>query len=234
LRPEPWGIEEQRRSKSVSASWKKTLIEGSRKLGIPLSDDQAEQFGLFLEDLKEWNKKLNLTSLSQDEDIVVLHFLDSLTVHPHLPTGLPLLDLGSGAGLPGIPLKIVDLTRPVTLVESSKKKVLFQEHIIRRLGLNGIESLWARGERLGETSGVKSLADLLVSRALSLKDVLRSGSPLVKSGGALIVMKGPNFKDELDASRALMEESNLGMERIVPVKLPFFGHKRNLLVMRKL
>ncbi len=234
MRPEPWGFEEQRRSKSVSASWKKTLIEGSRKLGIPLSDDQAVQFGLFLEDLKEWNKKLNLTSLSQDEDIVILHFLDSLAVHPHLPTGLSLLDLGSGAGLPGIPLKIVDPPRPVTLVESSKKKVLFQEHIIRRLGLNGIESLWARGERLEETSGLKSRADLLVSRALSLKDVLRSGSPLVKSGGALVVMKGPNFEDELDASRAFMEELSLEMERIIPVKLPFFGHKRNLLVMRKL
>ena len=127
----------------------RTLLEdGAKALGITLDDEQIEAFLLYLRELKRWNRRLNLTSVVEEREIVVRHFLDSLVPERFLGPEWRIVDLGSGAGFPGIPLKLARPDLSVLLVDSSMRKVAFERHIIRTLGLQGIEALHARGEDL--------------------------------------------------------------------------------------
>lgn len=132
---------------SMEAENKDFLVEGAKTFGIYLGGKTIETFELYLKELLKWNQKINLTAIRSEKGIVLKHFLDSLSVHPYLPNCSSILDIGSGAGFPGIPLKIIQPTLEVTLIDSVHKKVDFQKHIIRTLGLKGIEAIHGREER---------------------------------------------------------------------------------------
>ena len=117
------------------------LVEGVKAFGIDLDEKKVGAFDLYLRELLKWNQKINLTAIRSEKGIVVKHFLDSLSAYPYLSKPSSLLDIGSGAGFPGIPLKMVEPFLEVTLIDSVRKKVDFQKHIIRTLGLKGIFSL---------------------------------------------------------------------------------------------
>ncbi|MCK5554534.1 MAG: 16S rRNA (guanine(527)-N(7))-methyltransferase RsmG, partial [Deltaproteobacteria bacterium] len=119
------------------------LVEGAKVLGIDLSTERLGAFDFLMEELLRWNRKMNLTAISDPFEIVVKHFLDSLTLSPHLSFGSSLLDMGSGAGFPCIVLKISDPSLRVTSIDSSRKKLSFQRHVIRQLGLEGIDAVQA-------------------------------------------------------------------------------------------
>jgi 16S rRNA (guanine527-N7)-methyltransferase len=120
------------------------LVGGAKAFGIDLVEKSVEAFDLYLRELLKWNEKMNLTAIRSEKGIILKHFLDSLSVFPHLPKISSLLDIGSGAGFPGIPLKMIQPPLEITLIDSVRKKVDFQNHVIRTLGLKGIEAIHGR------------------------------------------------------------------------------------------
>jgi 16S rRNA (guanine527-N7)-methyltransferase len=203
-------------------------------VGVSLNQHMIHMFLAYLKELKEWNQKVNLTSLKEDEPIIVRHFIDSLSLVPYLPKKGSLLDLGSGAGFPGIPVKIVRPSLKVTLLEATRKKVSFQRHLIRTLGLSQIHVTQGRAERLKTGSALTLSFDIVTSRALSrLEKFLVLGEPFVKKGGYLVAMKGRQAEEELKASREAIKSLSLEIKRQVELQLPALKEKRCLIFIEK-
>lgn len=180
------------------------LRTGAKELDIEMRESDIKAFSVYLEELKKWNEKINLTSLRSDKDITIKHFLDSLTAARFLKDNnvSSLLDIGSGGGFPGIPLKIVMPELKVTLLEAIEKKVNFLKHVIRTLGLNNIEAIKGRAEDEEIIKAYKTSFDCVISRALSsIKDYINLAEPYIKEKGIILAMKGPAEKklsSELD------------------------------------
>jgi 16S rRNA (guanine527-N7)-methyltransferase len=212
---------------------KKLLIEGAKAFGIHLDEKMVEAFDLYLKELLKWNQKMNLTAIRTEKGIVLKHFLDSLSVFPYLSNISSLLDIGSGAGFPGIPLKIVKPSLEITLVDSVRKKVDFQRHIIRILGLKGIEAIHGRVQDKEIRQAMGDRFDMVISRAFSvLQTFLIFGFPLLKKGGIVLAMKGGMDREEI---RLLSnrEEARYRLQKIIPLILPFSSFKRSILLFEK-
>lgn len=170
---------------------RKLLLCEARKIGLILRPKQLARFGTFFDELKEWNKRVKLTSLRDDLDILIKHFIDSLLPWHYIPPDARLLDIGSGAGFPGIPLKIALPSLTTTLLDSRLKGVYFQRHMIRMLHLKGIEAIHGRAEQMGRGK-IALLYDVVVSRALyTLEDLQRVSSPLLRVRGIIIAFQTP-------------------------------------------
>src|SRR5512136_2480639 len=169
---------------SMEAENKDLLVEGARSFGVYLDGKAIESFEIYLKELLKWNQKINLTAIRSEKGIVLKHFLDSLSVYPYLPEHSVVLDIGSGAGFPGIPISIVHPTVEVTLMDSVRKKVDFQKHIIRILGLNGTKAIHARAQDKGILKDLGGHFDIILSRAFSdLQTVLALSLPFLRQGG---------------------------------------------------
>lgn len=209
---------------------KNLLKLGAKELGVCIQEREIALFLKYLEELKEWNKKINLTAIKDDKDIIIRHFLDSLILAPFLESCNNLLDIGSGAGFPGIPLKIVMPELKVALLDSNNKKVSFMSHIIRVLGLKDIEAVYARAE---DEKIVKKLGmfDAVTSRAFAeLKDFLKTAKPYAKENGLIISMKGPKGVEELDRAKKI---EDLGLVEKKEIKLPFSDIMTSIFVFKK-
>jgi 16S rRNA (guanine527-N7)-methyltransferase len=202
------------------------LEKGAREIGFLCSYKESDAFMIFLSELKKWNKAYNLTALITDKDIIIKHFLDSILYLRALPEGrLRIADAGSGAGFPGIPLKIMRPDLNITLIESSRKKAIFLRHIIRLLKLTGIRVVEDRIENLEEK--YKKSFDIVVSRAtFKIKELIQEASPYLKENGLLVLSKGPKAKEEL----AEMPYDGCDVESILNLKLPFIGDERKLII----
>ena len=205
------------------------LIKGAMELGVDLSEKEAGLFKLYLEQLKLWNQKINLTAVKTDRDIVIKHFLDSLTPVKLIREKAKLLDIGSGAGFPGVPLKIVRPDLQVTLLDSSGKKVSFLKHLIRKLGLKGIHAVSFRAEDAGNGLPRGSF-DCVITRAVgSIEHVLELSSPYINEGGEIILMRGRAGSGD---ARDSGYPSGLKLKREMSLTLPFGGQKRKLLIFK--
>ena len=166
-------------------------------MGMGLSEESIQAFELFAAELKKWNRKVNLTSICKDADIAIKHIIDSLVFAACVHDGDHVLDIGSGAGVPAIPLKIARPAVRVVSVDAVGKKILFQRHAARLLALKDFEALHARVENLHGTHAGKF--DVITSRAFSrLEMFVALAAPLLKSGGRIIAMKGPYVENEFD------------------------------------
>ena len=210
------------------------LQSGAEQLHISLLPDRIESFLIYLEELKNWNKKVNLTALHGDEEIVVKHFLDSLSCSlamKKVPDSL--IDIGTGAGFPSIPLKILLPQIKCTLIEATEKKIVFLEHLIKKLNLKNVMLLKARAEELAKGEKRESF-DLALGRAVApLNTFLEYALPYVKVGGYVIAQKGARAGAIDNADNAL---SVLG-GRVVGIKhlrLPFLNHPRTLILICKI
>jgi len=209
------------------------LIQGAKTFGIYLDGKAVEAFEVFLRELLKWNQKINLTAIRSERGITLKHFLDSLSVHPYLPQYASILDIGSGAGFPGIPLKIVRPTFEVTLIDSVRKKVDFQRHIIRILHLKGIEVIHGRVQDKGILERLGGRFDFTLSRAFSdLRTLLILSSPFLKEGGRVIAMKGEVDDKEIQ-SLTDTEGTRYRLERINSFILPLSPFKRTILLFEK-
>ena len=199
------------------------LREGLEELHLGPFDDSMASFGTYLEELKRWNRVYNLTSIKEDEDIVVKHFLDSLLYLKVIPQGvLKIADVGSGAGFPGIPIKIIRPEVDMYLIESSGKKSLFLRHIINLLKVRHIQVIEERVENIQNTLCV----DIAVTRALfTVEEFIRRASHIVKKGGILIHSKGPKVKDELQKLKDVDYE-------IIPCTLPLADIQRYIVTVK--
>jgi 16S rRNA (guanine527-N7)-methyltransferase len=209
------------------------LLNATDEMGLTLTETQLALFEAYRETLLLWNSKMNLVSLQSDLDLPVRHFIDSLTLLPYLPAvPVSVLDIGSGAGFPAIPIKIVRTDLHMTLLEASRKKSSFLKEVVRKLGLQGISVLNSRLEELLRKDPKPSF-DLIVSRAtLKLPDLVAQGLPLLKDGGFLAAMKGPGVEEE----RAALDSLKNMCFRIVgnySFALPLTGDHRNILLVDK-
>ncbi len=206
------------------------LKNGLKELDIPCSKGQIHAFMAYLSELKKWNRAYNLTALKTDREIIIKHFLDSLLYLRAIPEhAQELADIGSGAGFPGIPLKLVRPETEVTLIEASRKKTVFLRHIIRVLNLTGITVLDRRIETLADD--YKGKYDLIVSRAtFSVEAFLEATCPFVRKGGALLLNKGPGVFKELQESKnhSYVMDS---VKEIYRLQLPFINNERNLVLL---
>ncbi len=172
------------------------LVEGAREFGVELSEIQVELFIEYLDNLQSWNKNINLTAVRNEKEIIVAHFLDSISVVPIIEDNKTLLDIGSGGGFPGIPLKIVRPELRVTLLDSVNKKVSFMKDTVRKLELKDINAIWGRAED-PENNIPRKHFDYIVTRAVgSISDTLELSSPYVSKDGVIILMRGKKGSDE--------------------------------------
>ncbi len=209
---------------------RKLLLNGAQELGIALTDEQINSIFIHLTELKKWNQKINLTAIKDEKDIIIKHLLDSFSfIKGFSPApGLRLLDMGSGAGFPAIPIKIVHPELSIIMVESVKKKASFLRHIIRTLKLTECEVLDSRTE---EISGpLLSACDIVTARAFSkIKAAITAGVPFLRPGGLLVLSRGPeetiNEKDFAGAE--------VSMEKKIDFTLPHSEYRRAIWVFRK-
>jgi 16S rRNA (guanine527-N7)-methyltransferase len=201
------------------------LRDGLIELGLVPLEDRINAFMTYLFELKKWNKAYNLTGLRKDKDIIIKHFLDSLLYLNVMPHGdIKVADIGSGAGFPGIPIKIIRPEIEMYLIEPSGKKSAFLRHVVRQLQLEKIEVIEKRIEDIKIGRELQSPADVAVTRALfSIKDFVKKASHIVRQEGILILNKGPKVKEELKMFRDIKYE-------IVTVNLPLTDIKRHIVV----
>ena len=180
-----------------SKEWAALLIDGARSFDIELESDQIRLFADHALELMRWNKTFNITAITDPRDVALKHYLDSLPAARHISPDSILLDIGSGGGFPGIPLKILMPSLSVTLIDASRKKVNFLKHVIRALKLEQTEAIHGRVESLANDPSYRQRFDTIISRALSnLPDYIRLARPLLAAGGMIIALKGRS--DDID------------------------------------
>ena len=182
-----------------SKEWSNLLVDDTKVFDIEIDDSQIRQFTIYAFELIKWTRKINITAITDPAEIVSKHFLDSLAPAQFIAHHATLLDIGSGGGFPGIPLKVIRNGLSVTLIDASRKKVSFLKHIIRTLKLDNIEARHIRAEELAKNPDYANRFDVIISRALSsLEYFVRLALPLLAEGGAIIALKREVSKTELD------------------------------------
>ena len=182
-----------------SEEWLSLIRDAAAQLAVNVRRRQAEQFSLHAQWLLEWNRKINLTAITDPHEMAIKHFIDAIAPLKHIPDKGRLLDIGTGGGFPGIPLKIMRPGQPVTLIDSVRKKVNFVRHVIRRMPLEGIEALHTRAEALIDNAGKGEKFDVIVCRALSDPNAAMALSrPLLAPGGRIVLYQGPGADSDPD------------------------------------
>jgi 16S rRNA (guanine527-N7)-methyltransferase len=209
------------------------LREGAKAFGIHLDEGRVGAFDIYLKELLRWNQKINLTAIRTEKGVILKHFLDSLSAWPYVSHISSLLDIGSGAGFPGIPLKIIDPPLEVNLIDSVRKKVDFQRHVIRMLSLKKIEAIHGRVQDKQIIQTMAGRFDMVISRAFSdLKAFLILGSPFLRRGGMALAMKGNAPSREI---RSLTQGEGLRyrLQESSSFLLPFSSIRRSILLFEK-
>lgn len=212
---------------------KDEFIKETNLLGINLTDEELAKFEEYKELLKEYNKKFNLTSITNDNEIYLKHFYDSLCIMKaqELLNSSSLLDIGTGAGFPGIPVAIVNKDIKITLVESNKKKCEFLKVVKDSLNLQNVEIINARAEDFAKTNREKF--EVATSRAVAnLSILLELEFPALSVGGVLIALKS-NVQEELENSKSILKELNGTIKNTIEYTLPYEESKRTLLIIQK-
>lgn len=212
---------------------KQEFLEELKKLGINLTNDQIDKLARFYQLLVNWNEKINLTTIIKEEEVYLKHFYDSLTLIKVVDLRQPLtvLDVGTGAGFPGIVLKIVFPNLKITLLDSLTKRINYLNEIIKELDLHDIETVCSRCEEYTKINREKY--DLVVARAVShLKILSEMIIPTVKVNGYFIAMKA-NLNDELEKTIPMLKKLNSELKEIKEFNLPIENSKRTLVVIKK-
>ena len=211
------------------------LAEHAREFGIELLPAQLDAFELHQRELVAWNKRINLTAITAHDEIIVKHFLDSLSVAPILQSESThsLIDIGSGAGFPGLPLKIVFPSLHITLLEATGKKVEFLKHIITQLKLSDARAIHGRAEELAHDPAHREKYDAAVARAVAdLATLLEYALPFVRVGGVFIAQKGVEVGEEVQRAERAIKGLGGRLREVVPVQLPGL-EPRHLIVVEK-
>jgi len=211
---------------------KNLLITGAKELGVSLSAEQLALLDLFAEELKRWTRKINLTAITDDDGIAVKHFVDSLSLLKVVQGSGRLLDIGSGAGFPCIPVKIVLPDLDIVSVDAVVKKISFQKQAVRLLSLSQYSALHVRAETLAATYA--AYFDWVVSRAFSdLPSFVAMALPLLKDDGRIVAMKGRNAAEEVAAAEDALAEMGARVDSVLDFQLPGAGDARSLVVIVK-
>ncbi len=213
-----------------SANWKHIIISGAREIGIVVSDSQMELLVRFAQLLIDWNRKVNLTAITDPREVAVKHFLDSMAALPYIPENGNLLDIGSGGGFPGLVISIFRPSLFITSIDSVRKKISFQQQVIRTLELERSRALHTRAESL---LGGPERYDVIISRALGpLQMFATLGLPVLAEEGEMIAYKGGMDEGEGDEVALLEDQQKDFSVDIHSYALTFSGDRRSLVFIR--
>lgn len=215
------------------------FAEGLHRLGLQLSEQQYAQLLLYRQELLDWNTRINLTAIIEPEEVLLRHFLDSLSLllayDSHEGQQARILDIGTGAGFPGLVLKIARPAWQVTLLEATGKKVAFLRHMIDTLHLSGVEALHARAEELAHNNSYRGRYDLVTARAVSsLSTLLEYAAPYCRVGGQLVFPKKGNLAEELVQGKQAASIVGVSFQKDIAVTLVGLEDERRLLVWKQI
>lgn len=212
------------------------LIEAScRSVDLDFDENKYSQFVEYKNLIQEWNEKINLTAITDDEGIMKKHFIDSIKVFnfPELHNAKSVVDIGTGAGFPGVPMKIVRPDMEIVLLDSLMKRVNFLNEVIAKLGLEGIKAVHGRAEDFAKVE-YRDHFDAAVSRAVANMTLLTELClPFVKVGGYFVAMKGPGAEAEIEEARQAIGMLGGKLEQVIEVEIEESDLKHNLVVVRK-
>jgi len=218
----------------LNQSQTRLLTQGARHLGLELSDEHLVRFSLYLEEIARWSRVTNLISQTDPEIIIRNHILDSLAITPFIPADARLLDLGSGAGFPGLVLALVQSSRKVVLIEARRKRVNFLKETARRINAMNVRVYEGRAEALAKEDSLQNSFAAVTTRATwSLKEFLLLASPFVADGGIAVAMKGPQGKKELNDLGNSLPTVGFCLKKAHDYDLPFGEERRQALIFAK-
>jgi 16S rRNA (guanine527-N7)-methyltransferase len=220
------------------------LVQGCRQLGLALKPGQIDQFQVYYEELVAWNERFNLTAITGYEEVQTKHFLDALVglsilreelkQPPLEERRLSCIDIGAGAGFPGIPIKLAMPHLDWTLVDGTAKKVSFLTHLVARLGLAEVRIIQGRAEELGRTHTYREHYDVVTARAVApLNTLVEYLLPFVRTGGMALIYKGASAAQEFVEARKAIELLGGETIRLAPVQVPFLNEKRFIILVKK-
>lgn len=205
-----------------------------KEFNIEINDEQIKKFMNYMNLLLEWNEKINLTAITQPEEVKLKHFVDSLTVLKYINDDDKVIDIGTGAGFPGIPLKIMKENTKITLLDSLNKRINFLNIVIETLNLSNIQAIHGRAEEIARNKLYREKYDVAVSRAVAnLSTLTEYMLPFVKVGGKCICMKGANVNEELERAQNAIKELGGEIERVDNFYLSDNDNERNIIVIKK-
>jgi 16S rRNA (guanine527-N7)-methyltransferase len=206
----------------------------AKGIGLELEEWQIEKFYEFTQELFEWNNKINLTSLKNLEEILIHHYLDSIVPGPYLVGIKTLMDIATGAGFPGIPLKILRPEIELYLVEAKRKRISFLRNLTMRLSLENVHLFHGRAEDKEVLRNFRENIDAVITRAsLKSEQVLKIGYWIIKKGGKILIMKGDLSLKEMREIESFVEKSESQGKEIISYMLPGMTKKRNLIIITK-
>lgn len=209
------------------------MKEECEKNNIQISNEEIEKLYIYMKEILEWNEKVNVTAIKDEKEFIVKHFIDSLTIEKYITNGEKVLDIGTGAGFPGIPIKITKNKSHVDLVDSVNKKLNVIRDIIPKIKLEDIECIHIRAEDLAKNVKYRESYDVVTSRAVAnLTTLVEYMLPFVKVGGKIICMKGPNVEEELEKSKKAISILGGKIEQIENINIDS-DYERNIIIIKK-
>lgn len=213
------------------------LKVAATEYGLNLTEDQISAFNKYYELLYEWNKKINLTAITEPKDVAIKHMVDSLSCFKAdlFKENTSLIDVGTGAGFPGLPLKIFYPSLKLTLLDSLNKRVKFLQLVVDELGLKDVEVIHARSEEAARNKKYREKFDLATARAVArLPIICEYCLPFVKDGGTFIALKGRQYEEEATQAQKAIKVLGGEISDIMPVKLPEIDDKRAVIYIKKI
>ena len=219
----------------MNNDFKNKMIELARMINDELTEDQVENFFKYMNLLLEWNEKINLTAITDVDDIILKHFIDSMTVLKYIEKDKSIIDVGTGAGFPGIPIAILREDVKITLLDSLNKRINFLNEVCSELKINNIETIHGRAEEAGQNKQYREKYDIAVSRAVANMTTLSEYLiPFVKVGGICICMKGCEIDHELEQAKFAIKELGGKIEKVEKFNLPDSDIERNIVIIKKI
>ena len=210
------------------------MKENEKYFDFLFSVEQLEQFFAYMNLLIEWNEKMNLTAIVEPNEIILKHFIDSITILKEIDNNSKIIDVGTGAGFPGVPLSIMNPTLKITLADSLNKRLIFLQEVVNQLGLKNIKIIHARAEELGKNKKYRENFDAATSRAVAnLSTLSEYLIPLVKVGGKIISMKAGGAQEEIEAAKKAIKILGGEIEEIEEFKLPQTEIERTIILIKK-
>ncbi len=215
--------------------FKKIMIFYGEKIDIKFTEEQLNQFYEYMNLLLEWNEKINLTTITDPNEVILKHFIDSLTINKYIKENSTLADVGTGAGFPGIPLKILRPDLKITLVDSLNKRINFLNEVINKLNLVNIETVHSRIEDFGKDKKYRESFDFVTARAVANLAVLSEYLlPIAKVGGQCVCMKGCSVEEELSNGKNAIKVLGGKIKNIDEFVLPDSDMSRNVIIIDKI